>query len=42
MAEWRFATSDPGDELAILHQFSMKKRAAEGDVEFTITVKEFA
>jgi hypothetical protein len=42
MTEWRFASEDPADELAILHQFSMKKREPGGDVEFIITVKEFA
>ncbi len=42
MAEWRFAQADPADELAILQQFSMKKKEAQEIVEFVITVKEFA
>jgi len=42
MAEWRFAQSDPADELAILQHFSVKKQGAQGAVEFVITVKEFA
>ena len=42
MTEWHFAQTDAADELAILHHFSMKKQAAHGDVEFVITVKEFA
>ena len=42
MTEWRFASEDPADELAILHRFSVKKREPGGDVEFTITVKEYA
>ena len=39
--EWTYAQSDPDDELAKLHYFSMKKRQASGDVEFTITVREY-
>lgn len=42
MAEWRFAQTDAADELAILHQFSVKKQRANGDVEFVVTVKEYA
>ncbi len=42
MTEWHFATDEPADELAILHHFSVKKREAGQDVEFVITVKEFA
>lgn len=42
MAEWRFAQTDPADELAILHHFSMKKKGGDETVEFVITVKEFA
>jgi len=37
--EWTFAQQDPAEELARLHTFSIKKH---GDVEFVITVKEFA
>ena len=42
MAEWEYAQRDPAEELAQLHHFAFKKRLAEGDVEFVITVKEFA
>ena len=41
MSEWTFAQSQPSDELAKLHFFSVKKRQAEGDIEFTITVREY-
>ncbi len=39
--EWTYAQVDPADELAKLHYFSMKKRQASGDVEFTISVREY-
>ena len=42
MAEWSFAQSDRADELAQLHFFSMKKRQADGDIEFRIIVREYA
>ncbi len=42
MTEWMYAQRDPADELAELHLFSFKKRRPEGDIEFMITVKEFA
>lgn len=42
MAEWTYAQKDPTEELALLHQFSFKKVQPAGDVEFRITVKEFA
>jgi hypothetical protein len=38
MSEWQFIDSDQAEELAQLHFFSIKK----GDVEFIITVKEYA
>lgn len=41
MREWGFAQTNPSQELALLHQFSVKKAYAGGDVEFLITVKEF-
>lgn len=41
MSEWTFAQTQPSDELAKLHFFSMKKQQPEGDIEFTITVKEY-
>jgi hypothetical protein len=42
VTEWIYAQNDPAEELAQLHYFTFKKRQAEGDVEFVITVKEFA
>lgn len=42
MAEWQFAESRPSDELAQLSFFSVKKPQGGGDIEFVITVKEFA
>ena len=39
---WEHTVSNPSEELAQLHFFSMKKRQPEGDVDFRITVKEFA
>jgi hypothetical protein len=41
MSDWEFAQADPGQQLAKVHHFSMLKRQEGGDVEFTITVKEF-
>lgn len=42
MSEWTFAQSNPAEELAELHFFSVKKQQPEGEVEFVIRVKEFA
>jgi hypothetical protein len=42
VAEWVYAQNDPAEELAQLHYFSFKKRQPEGEIEFLITVKEFA
>lgn len=41
MKEWGFAQTDVAEQLAQLHYFSILKRDPAGDVEFTITVKEF-
>lgn len=41
MSDWTFAQTDPTDELAQLHFFSIKKHQPAGDVEFVITVKEY-
>jgi hypothetical protein len=41
MKEWGFAQTDPAQELAEVHLFSIKKHYPGGEVEFTITVKEF-
>jgi hypothetical protein len=42
VAEWVHAQKDSAEELAQLHYFSFKKRQLEGEIEFVITVKEFA
>ena len=42
MREWTFAQREDSEELALLHFFSIKKRQPSGEVEFHITVKEFA
>ncbi len=42
MADWTYAQSDPSEELAQLHFFSMKKRQPDGEIEFQITVREYA
>src|SRR4029453_4187811 len=42
VAEWGHAQKDPAEELAQLHYFSFKKRQPDGEIEFVITVKEFA
>jgi hypothetical protein len=41
MSDWEFAQAEPEQQLAKLHHFSMVKRQDGGDVEFTITVKEY-
>lgn len=42
MTEWIYAQNDPAEELAQLHYFTFKHRQPEGEIEFVITVKEFA
>ncbi len=39
---WEYTETSSSEELAQLHFFVMKKRQPEGDVNFRITVKEFA
>jgi hypothetical protein len=41
MKEWGFAQLKPGDNLAELHFYSMKKPCGSGEVEFRITVWEY-
>ena len=41
MSDWTFAQTQPSEELAQLHFFSIKKRQPDGDIEFVITVKEY-
>jgi hypothetical protein len=42
VADWVYAQQDPAEELAQLYHFSFKKRQPEREIEFVITVKEFA
>ena len=42
MADWVHAQRDAAEELAELRYFSFKKRQPDGEIEFVITVKEFA
>jgi hypothetical protein len=42
VTEWIYAQNDPAEELAQLHYFTFKKHQPGGEVEFVITVKEFA
>jgi hypothetical protein len=42
VSDWKFAQKDVSEELALLHQFSVKKQQKGGEVCFVITVKEFA
>jgi hypothetical protein len=39
--DWKFAQKDASEELALLTQFSFKKRQANGDVSFVITIREY-
>jgi hypothetical protein len=41
MSDWEFAQANEEQQLAKLHHFSMVKQQDGGDVEFTITVKEY-
>ena len=41
MSDWEFAQANPEQQLAKLHHFSMCTKQESGEVEFTITVKEF-
>ena len=42
MSDWDFAQENQAEELAKLHHFSIKKLRPDGDVEFVITVREYA
>ena len=41
MTEWMMAQTDSADQLAQLHFFSVKKRQADREIEFKITVREY-
>ena len=42
MSDWKFAQKEVSEELALVHHFSIKKNQKGGDVEFLVTVREFA
>ena len=42
MAEWQFADTVPAEKLAMVHFFSVVQKAGDREVEFLITVKEYA
>ncbi len=43
MDDWVYAQGNPSEQLARVHRFSMVKKSESGaEVEFGITVKEFA
>ncbi len=41
MNEWKYVQRDPGEELAQLHYFTMRKVQGELAVDFLITVREY-
>jgi hypothetical protein len=41
MNDWGFAQTDPREQLARLHFFTMRKLQDGAEIEITITVKEF-
>ena len=41
MSDWKFAQKEVSEELALIHQFAIKKSQKDGDIDFLVTVKEF-
>jgi hypothetical protein len=41
VSDWKFAQKEVSEELALIHQFSIKKSQKDGDIDFLVTVKEF-
>jgi len=41
MNDWGFAQTDPSQQLARLHYFSVTKQQEGTEIEFVITVKEY-
>jgi hypothetical protein len=41
VSDWKFAQKEVSEELALIHEFSIKKNQKDGDIEFLVTVKEF-
>jgi hypothetical protein len=42
MSDWKYIRQNPGEALAQLHYFSVKKKTATGEVDLRITVHEYA
>ena len=42
MGEWSIVEADPSEKLAKLHFFSVSKQLPSGEIEFRITVREYA
>ena len=42
MTEWTLAQHQPSDKLARVHTYSMTRQQGGEEIEFTITVREFA
>jgi len=42
MSAWEMSESDPSEQLAKLHFFSLTVRQPRGEVEFRITIREYA
>jgi hypothetical protein len=42
MSGWAFVQSDPSEKLAVLHLFSVIKKQDDNEIEFRITVREYA
>ena len=40
-AEWTFAQTDPAQQLAQVHYFSVIKKQGNEEIEFLITIKEY-
>ena len=40
MSDWQYAQTDPREQLAQLHYFSMKKLQDGAEIDMVITVKE--
>ena len=41
MSDWGFAQTDPSQELARVHTFTVLKNQDGQEIEFTITVREY-
>jgi hypothetical protein len=41
VSEWKYAEEKPAERLCKIEQYAVTKQQAGGDVEFTITVREY-